>query len=168
GSEYYSNSLVTIFTSENIGIACFTNEGTYGKAFNAAMQYKLYYLLNGDDVTDPWPASKEANVPEPPEPPTPPIVPPLPLSTYIGVYSNSLWGNINITDNNDNLVCYYGNNSEPFNLTHWNGNTFVENNFYMRFNFTNISNGTAHQLTTMELNDYTTAPPSSAVFKPYK
>lgn len=49
---------------------------------------------------------------------------------YIGVYNNAFYGKINVTvvnnGTNDNLVFYYGNNSVPFTLRHYNYTVFTD------------------------------------------
>lgn len=164
GSEYYSNSIVTILPSQKIGIAVVTNEGTYGTAFNTALTFKLIDLLKGNISTDPWPDWKKQLMPQPALPePNGTIISPKILSTYTGVYSNELFGNITITTNNNALICYYGNDTQPFNLIHWNGDVFEEKNYNQAFNFTDIYNDSAHYLTT-NIKDYTDVSFPPAVF----
>ncbi len=164
GSEYYSNAVVSILPTHKIGVAVFSNEGTYGLAFDNSLLMKFLYLLGGDTSSDPWPQLKQQLMPQPPLPPvngTP--IPPKALNTYIGVYSNPLFGNITITDINSTLYCNYGNDMQSFNLTHWSGDVFIEKNFNQPFNFTEISGGQAHELTT-NIKDYTTTSQPPAVF----
>ena len=111
---------------------------------------------------DPWPFYKqytEDTMKPVLDPPTPPIIGPLPLRNYTGIYFSDFYGNVNITSNNNNLVCYYGNNSLPYDLKHWNGNVFTEDTNNYAFNFTDFHDGTANEL-TIKLSD----PPTPAVF----
>ncbi len=152
GSTYSSNCEITVYPSKSLGMAILTNEGPYGTAFYSALKFKFNYLLNGDERTLPWLVWKELYEPKNilPEP-TPPLTAPQPFSTYIGVYSHEFYGNINITTNNNTLTCYYGNNSQPYDLLHWNGDVFEDttnelNNHNFCLNFTNINNEKADKL----------------------
>jgi len=148
GASDSFRSTVIVYPSKGIGMILLSNGGTYAQAFNECLDAKFRDLLNGIGNTDPWPKVKEITDDYwKPVAPTPPIVnQTLPLSGYVGVYSNNLFSNINITTSNNTLICYYGNNSQPFDLKHWNGDVFEEptNNHF--FNFTGIYNGTAHQV----------------------
>lgn len=148
---------VKIYESKGLGIAIFTNGGDYADNFRYLLANKFMELLNGDETIDPWNPTPITLIPGP----TPPIVDPQPLSTYIGVYSNAFYGNINITNNNNTLICYYGNNTIPFELNHWNGDEFNDTTTTMNFNFTDISNSTAQKL-TIPLRDYISKTNSSS------
>lgn len=158
GDTISSQTSVAVFPSKGIGIVSLTNIGPIGMDFNNALLVKLALLLKGDETTDPWLIYKDQHKPLPFPDPAPPIVNPLPLGTYAGVYSNYLYGNITITENNNTLKCYYGNNNQSNNLEHWNGNVFVDKIYQAPFNFTDIHNGSAHQLEVTGLKDYNTIP----------
>lgn len=164
GSMYYSNSVVSIFLKEKLGIAVLTNEGTYGTAFITALSLKLNDLMNGKS-TNPWPMWKKnlmnpPRLPNPPSHPTPAKV----LSTYTGVYTNPIFGKITVIKDKNSLYCYYGNNHQPFDLAHWDGNVYMENNYDQAFNFTDMKHGKANKLST-NITDYTNASFPQAVFK---
>lgn len=164
GSMFYSNSVVTIYLKEKIGISIFTNEGTYGTAFITALNLKLNDLLHGKS-SDPWPQWKKDLMPPVRLPNAPShLTPAKILNTYTGVYSNSIFGKITVIKKKNTLFCYYGNNQQPFDLTHWNGDVFMENNYDQAFNFTNINHGSAHKLTT-NITDYSNASFPQAVFR---
>ncbi|MCE5214673.1 MAG: beta-lactamase family protein, partial [Methanobacterium sp.] len=121
GASYASYGTMRIYLSNGIGIAIFTNEMQYGGAYTKALSDKFYDLLNGQYNTDPWAVYKPNMTPLTPSPP------PLPLSTYSGVYSNNLFGDIKVTQDNNKLICYYGNNSQPYNLDYLdNVDVFVD------------------------------------------
>lgn len=162
GDTLSSGSYLQIFPSMGLGMAVFSTGGQYGYAFNTAISSKLYLLLGGIENADPWPFAKqyaEDSMKPVLDPPMPPLINPQNLNTYAGVYFNAFYGNINITTDNNTLTCYYGKNSHPFILTHWNGDVFEEltNNYVL--NFTDISNGNACKL-TLNSSD----PPTPAVF----
>jgi len=147
-------SQVTIYPSKGLAIAILANGGEYAGAYRTALNKKFMNLINGNYTSDPWPAEKKkAEDSLKPVLPTPPIVgPTLPLSGYVGVYSNKFYGDINITLSNGTLICYYGIDSHPFKLEHWNNNTFEEIVFNNYFDFFDIDNRIAHQL-TVRLSD---------------
>ncbi|WP_416182747.1 DUF3471 domain-containing protein [Methanobacterium sp.] len=70
----------------------------------------------------------------------------LPLSGYVGVYSNDLFGNINLTTSDNTLFCQYGADSRTYGLKHWNYDVFEEQTNNHFFNFTDIYSGTTHQV----------------------
>jgi len=147
------HSMVTIYPSKDLGIVILSNGGIYADGFRKCLNTKFRELLKGNETSDPWPSVKnKLDASWKPVLPEPPIIDPQPLSTYVGVYSNKIFSNIKITTDNNTLICYYGNDSRPYDLKCWNNNTFEEptNNHF--FNFTDISNGTAHQLTVKLTN----------------
>lgn len=161
GDTLSSGSYLEVIPSMGLAIAVFSTGGKYGYAFNNAVGDKFNLLLKGNEIVDPWPYEKliaEALNKPLLDPPTSPIVDPLPFGNYTGVYYNDFFGNLNITTNNVNLICYYGNNSQPYDLKHWNGNVFEDQTNNYAFNFTDIHNGTAQQLTLQ------CDPPSPSVF----
>lgn len=155
GSTDSSETKVIVIPSKNIGMVVLTNQGPYGSAFHKSLYSKLVDLLNGNDNTNPWPQQKSKKDVEtlltPPDNP----VPALPLSAYVGVYSNSFFGDIKIIQDNESLLCYYGNNTHSSELTHWNDSQFYDSYNYCFINFNDISNGTAHQLSSPNLEDNT-------------
>lgn len=162
GDTISSQTSVTVFTSKGIGIVSLTNAGPLGQNFNNALLQKLGLLLKGDEVTDPFINPKPAPYPDP----VPPFVEPLGLGNYTGVYSNDFYGNISITAENNALKCFYGHNSQPNDLNHWNGNVFIDPIYDMPLNFTDIYDDSAHQLEVDGLQNYSTTPPGdSSIFK---
>ncbi len=149
GASYASFSSMKIYLSKGLGIAIFANEAQYGTNYTLALTAKLDDLLNGIDNSDPW--KKQDLTPITPSPP------PCPLTAYIGVYSNGLFGNINVTQNNSNLVCYYGNSSQPYTLEYTSGsfNDFIN---ARNFEFEDNSSGSYQQLHVEDLNNYTVHP----------
>ena len=163
GATAAFKSQVTIYTSKGIGIAIFTNEAPFGSIFRTALDTKFKDLLMGNETSDYWPLLKNATektafIPKPGKP-TPPIVKSLPLNYYTGIYYNNFYGKINIITANNKLACYYGNNKLQFNLTHWNGDVFVEPTNNHAFNFTDIFNKRFKEV-TLDLSD----PPTPATF----
>lgn len=169
GDTWAFHSMIRIYQSKGLGIAIFTNGGPYAKAFRSTLDFKFKDLLNGNNTTDPWPYWKNKNgdstLQPALDPPTSPIVPPLQFSSYIGAYSSAFSGNITIITKNNTLICYYGNNSEPYDLTHWNGNVFIEPTHNVPLNFTDVYNGTAHQLIVPFTSEYNTTLSNPDVFK---
>jgi len=156
---------VEIFPSQNVGIAIFTDGGVYGIGYRDSFFYKLNDLMNGNENTDPWPAAKntsEKRMDNPLGPSPSNKTDPLPLATYLGVYSNDFYGNINITAFNNTLICYYGSNNQPSELTHWNENVFYDQSCGgVPFNFTDIQNSQSYQLQVTGLKNYNTTPTAS-------
>ena len=153
---------ITIYPSQNLGIVILTNGGVYPSSFRSILDAKFRQLLIGNEDFDPWPATKNAlDAVWKSESPVPPLVcPTLNLTGYVGAYSNMVYGNITITSSNDTLICHYGTNKQAFNLEHFNGDVFNEPYNDFTFNFTDISNGKANNL-TVSLPDYTTYPATS-------
>lgn len=152
GDSAAFHAIVKIYMSKGLGIAIFTNGGDYAKSFRTDLTFKFNDLLYGNETITPW-------NPTPPQPlpdPEPPIIPAQPLSTYVGIYSNAFYGNINITQDNGSLIYYCGNNSCPYNMSHWNDSEFFDTNTGSSFNFTDISNGTAKKMNVIGLTDYLT------------
>jgi len=154
GDTISSQTYVTIFKTKGIGLVSLTNAGPIGMNFNTALLTKLGLLLKGDEVTDPFTNPKPTPYPVP----VPPIVQPLGLGNYTGVYSNDFYGNITITVENNILKCFYGHNSQPNDLKHWNGNVFIDPIYDMPFNFTDIHDDSAHQLEVTGPQNYNTTP----------
>ena len=157
------HSMVSIYPSQGLGIAILTNGGPYADAFRTSLYSKFSYLLNGDDTTDPWPAQQQVA-----ETTLQPVLPPLnsstpaqPYSTYTGIYSCVspdllASDNLTITTNNNNssLICYYGNNSDSYDLKHWNDSVFTEPTNNLVIEFKDINNSTSNQLTIYGLGDF--------------
>jgi CubicO group peptidase (beta-lactamase class C family) len=164
GSSQSFHSQITLFPSKGVGIVILSNGGTYAKDWTRkALNVKFKDLIRGNYTSDPWPAAKK-NLDDTykPLPPTPPIVgPELPLKGYTGVYSNNLYGNINIKAKNNVLFCYYGDNKRAYEMKHWNNNTYSEPTSDSFIIFDDIHNGKAHQLVTF-VPDYSTVPAGHA------
>jgi CubicO group peptidase (beta-lactamase class C family) len=154
GDTISSQTYVTIFKTKGIGLVSLTNAGPIGVNFNTALFAKLGLLLKGDEVTDPYTNAKPAPYPDP----VPPIVEALGLGNYTGVYSNDFYGNLTITTDNNVLKCFYGYNSQPNDLKHWNGNVFIDPIYDMPFNFTDIHDDSAHQLELTGPPNYNSTP----------
>ena len=148
GDSQSFHSRVRIYTSKGLGIFISANGGIYAQTYRDVLDDKFKDLLNGVDNADTWPAIKQyLDTIWKPEPPTPPIInQKLPISGYVGIYSNYLFGDVNITSSNDSLICYYGNNSRPYDLTHLNGDMFMETTNNKLFNFTEIHDDKADQV----------------------
>ncbi|MBI5458816.1 serine hydrolase [Methanobacterium sp.] len=140
-------SQITIYTTKDLGIVILSNGGQYAYNFKICLDAKFRELLKGNDAFDPWPARKNLtdntwieDVPDQY------IDNPQPLSAYVGEYSHSVFGLINITTNTGTLICNYGNNSQSFDLKHWSNTTFEDptNNHF--FNFTDFQAGGAQQV----------------------
>jgi CubicO group peptidase (beta-lactamase class C family) len=165
GDTISSQTSVSVFLKEGIGIVSVTNAGPIGQDFNSAILAKLSLLLKGNEVTDPWIdyGYKDQHKPAPFPDPVPPLVGPQALDTYTGVYSNDFYGNITITVENNVLKCYYGYNTQSNDLKHWNDSVFLDPIFDMPLEFKDIHDGSAHQLET-SVQNYTTTPPGTSVF----
>ncbi len=158
GDALSSQTTTALFPSRGIGMVVISNVGPIGQDFNNALLYKLFYLLGGDENTDPWPTFKDQHKPVPYPAPAPPVVAPMGLGNYTGVYNNYLYGNINITLENGTLKCYYGNNQKPNDLVHWNDSVFLDKLYQSPLTFSDIHNGSAHGLEVASLKDYSTVP----------
>jgi CubicO group peptidase (beta-lactamase class C family) len=154
GDTLSSQTYVTIFKTKGIGLVSLTNAGPIGLNFNTALVTKLGLLLKGDEVTDPFINPKPAPYPDP----VPPLVAPLGLGNYTGIYTNDFYGNITITTENNILKCFYGHNTQPNDLNHWNGDVFIDPIYDMPFNFTDIHDNSAHQLEITGPQNYNTTP----------
>lgn len=170
GNLYHSGSngdgmtIVGVYPSKGMGIVVLLNENNFGRPYGPALQKKFQDLLDGDYTSDPWPLYRDALGPKP-NPPIPPIIDSLALSSYVGVYNNAFYGNINITTDSNILTCYYGNNSQGFNLKHWNGDVFEDPNIPgSLFNFTDYQTNKYQNLTVNVFTDYTTQPTTPAEF----
>jgi len=140
-------SQITIYTTKGLGMVILSNGGQYAYNFKISLDAKLRELLKGNDAFDPWPARKnltdntwKEDVPEQY------IDNPQPLSAYVGEYSNSVFGLINITTNSGTLSCNYGNNSQSFDLKHWSNTTFEDQTNNHFFNFTDFQSDGAQQV----------------------
>lgn len=149
GDSAAFHTMVRIYPSKGLGIAIFANGGDYAKSFRLDLSLKFNDLLYGNETITPW-------NPTPPQPlpdPEPPIIPAQPLSTYVGMYYNAFYGNVSITQDNGSLIYYCGNNSCPYNLSHWNDNEFFDSNTGRPFSFV-VSNGKAQKFTINNAPDY--------------
>lgn len=164
GDTLSSQTIVSVFLKEGIGLVSLANTGPTGQDFNNALLVKLNLLLKGDEVTDPWLIYKDQHKLEPYPSPTPPLVGPQALNTYPGVYSNEFYGNLTITLENNVLKCYYGHNTQPNDLKHWNDSVFLDSVYEIPLEFRDIHDGSAHQLETTVQNYNTTPPGGSSVF----
>lgn len=152
-----SKAFINFYPSSGIGIAILTNEGSMGDAFRMSVYKKLLDLMNGDENTDFWTVFYDTYKPiyEPaPDNPTGPGA----LTNYEGVYLNDFYGNITIQLENNNLISYYGNNKQPFNLTHWNDTTFVVRSNSDLLTFKDLEDNKYQQLITYTATDYTVNP----------
>ncbi|MDY9924387.1 serine hydrolase domain-containing protein [Methanobacterium sp.] len=140
-------SQITIYTTKDLGIVILSNGGQYAYNFKICLDAKFRELLKDNDAFDPWPARKNLtdntwieDVPDQY------VDNPQPLSAYVGEYSHSVFGLINITTNTGTLICNYGNNSQSFDLKHWSNTTFEDptNNHF--FNFTDFQSDGAQQV----------------------
>ena len=141
GASVAQFSDLTLYPDKGLAIAIFTNGGQYGVALKKSCSDKFKSLLNGDFTKDMWiPYYNWVTTTNlKPELLTAPIVDQtLPLTGYVGVYSNDLFGNINITTSDNTLFCQYGTDSRTYDLKHWNYDVFEEpvNNHFFYFNTT--------------------------------
>jgi CubicO group peptidase (beta-lactamase class C family) len=153
GSTVSSESAICFYPSSGVGMVVLNNQNPLGLALNTALQIKLMDVLNGNYNTDPWPAQRDGNY-VPASKPADYTKSPYPYNDYVGVYHNSFYGNIKITNNNSKLYCYYGTNSDPYALRHYNDTIFIDGVGGVAFGFTNITNGKAKQV-QLTLRDYT-------------
>jgi hypothetical protein len=162
GDALPSKTIVEISPSQKYGIVIVSNEGNYGLGFSTALVSAFYQLYNNGKITDDkWPSSKktaDSTVAQyfaaKKTKPSPPISPAMNIKTYTGTYLSKLYGKIRITNNGKTqLKIYQGNNIQPINLEHWNGNTFrviypvITSSIYNTVDFETIKQGKAQQVT---------------------
>ncbi|MDY9922400.1 serine hydrolase [Methanobacterium sp.] len=140
-------SQITIYTTKDLGIVILSNGGQYAYNFKICLDAKFRELLKDNDAFDPWPARKNLtdntwieDVPDQY------VDNPQPLSAYVGEYSHSVFGLINITTNTGTLICNYGNNSQSFDLKHWSNTTYEDQTNNHFFNFTDFQADGAQQV----------------------
>lgn len=153
-----SKTLISLDSVNNLGFAVVSNEDTYGIAFNKALYLFFNNLYQSGQVNETiWTELRDSasettkdttgKLPDPPSPPEPANS----LSTYVGIYANTFYGNVNVTSRAGKLILFMGNSTEPANLEHWNGDVFkIADNPFSRntaVNFTAInSSGIAQQV----------------------
>ncbi|TMS41188.1 MAG: serine hydrolase [Methanobacterium sp.] len=152
-----SKTFINFYPSTGIGLAILTNEGCWGDAFRYSVYKKFIDLLKGDKNTDPWPIYYDTYKPvyiPPPDNPTEPGE----LTNYDGVYFNNFYGNITIKLEKNNLICYYGNNTLPYSLNHWNNTMFTVRGTGDIITFKNLTSGKYQQVITYMAPDYMVIP----------
>jgi hypothetical protein len=135
GDAVPSRTLVAFNPSQKWGIVVVSNEGNYGAGFNTALGSAFIQLYNTGKISiDSWPSAKktadetvEKIFEQKKQKPSPPITPALNLNNYTGIYTSNCYGKIMITSSGNRLKIYQGNNKNPLNLVHWNGNIFRVN-----------------------------------------
>jgi len=153
-----SKTLISLDPANNLGFAVVSNEDTYGIAFNKALYLFFINLYQTGQVDETiWTELRDSatktsqdttgKLPDPPSPPEPAKN----LSTYVGVYNNTFYGNVNVVSGDGKLILLMGNSTEPTNLEHWSGDVFkiVDNPFSYNtaVNFTSIDgSGKAQQV----------------------
>jgi CubicO group peptidase (beta-lactamase class C family) len=133
GSTTSSTSYVVILPRENVGVValcnkgpspslaqaiCFTFKDIYRKG-EPAIDY-LQYLKK---YQDPW-FEGEPAAQLPPVPVN--ATPALPPETYAGQYASDYYGLISIEPMGSGYRVYTGKNPVPFNISHWSGDTFMD------------------------------------------
>ncbi|HEY0196682.1 MAG TPA: DUF3471 domain-containing protein, partial [Methanobacterium sp.] len=74
----------------------------------------------------------------------------LSLNQLVGVYSNEFYGNINVTYTNNTLFGYFGINPRPFELVHWDNDTYKEP---VLGNYLSFNNSTGNVTLTLKLSE---------------
>ncbi len=74
------------------------------------------------------------------------------------MYLNDFYGNITIKLENNALISYYGYNTQPYNLTHWNDTTFAVRSNGDLLTFKDLEDNKYQQLITYTATDYTVIP----------
>lgn len=154
-----SKTLISLDPVNNLGFAVVSDEDTYGVAFNKALYLFFNNLYQTGQVNETiWTELRDSasetakdttgKLPDPPSPPEPAKS----LSTYVGIYANTFYGNVNVTSSEGKLILFMGNSTEPTNLEHWSGDVFkiVDNPFTYNtaVNFTTMDgSGKAQQVT---------------------
>ncbi|TMS41190.1 MAG: serine hydrolase [Methanobacterium sp.] len=143
-------SQVTLYPSKVLGIVIITNGGDYGGAFRDALNSKFTDLVNGNETSDPWPVLKNKTAESLKPVPAPGGAATLSLNQLIGVYSNQFYGNINVTVSNSTLFGYFGVNPRPFELVHWDNDTYKDP---VLGNYLSFDNDTGNVTLTLKLSE---------------
>lgn len=120
-----------VLPSEDVGIIALTNAAPYGVPETLSAQFMD--LVQYGQVREDWLALyghlfSPMNNPEGSlagkQPPANPA-PARPLSAYAGVYANDYWGPAVVTERDGALQLALGPKNQPFDLTHWDADTFT-------------------------------------------
>jgi hypothetical protein len=85
--------------------------------------------------------------------PSPPITPALNYNTYTGFYYSPTYGKVRVVKSGAKLKLFQGNNKQPLNLEHWNGNSFRVNpplsaiEVFTKIQFRSFKNGKSQKVT---------------------
>lgn len=156
GGTAGAGSMLAFIPEENIGIVILTNTRVPSFAHALAWQFFDFYfnqarkdwskeLLEKQIFADREEEGKELQKPSPAEPP-------LPLEKYTGIYANPLYGRVEISLINQQLVLTMGSNHMQLLLKHWNHDSFelvwpsFESETRMLINFYIDADGVADQL----------------------
>lgn len=151
------SSMLAFIPQENLGIVILTNCANNNLSKALTMQFfDLYYqkvskdwsqeLLEDQIILERQ--KREKNVrPKDPEAP-------LPLEKYVGIFSNELYGRVEVTVQEDKLQMILGSKKMPLFLEHWNHDSFellwpalaLEADEKLLLNFIVGSEGEANQL----------------------
>lgn len=157
GSTTSSTSYVVILPEEKIGIVALCNKGpspslaqaigfTFKDLYRTgepAVDYYEYYRIH----QDPW-FEGEPVTRMPPAPAN--ATPALPPEAYAGRYSSDYYGFVTVEPRGSGFEIYTGKNPVPFNVTHWSGNTFVDD-YGIPVNFT-VEGNVASRVFLQELD----------------
>nr|WP_319374516.1 serine hydrolase [uncultured Methanobacterium sp.] len=156
-----SKTLISLDPVNNLAFAVVSDEDNYGVAFNKALYLFFNNLYQTGQVNESiWTELRDSasetakettgKLPDPPSPPEPAKS----LSTYVGIYVNTFYGNVNVTSSGGKLILFMGNSTEPTNLEHWSGDVFkIEDNpftYNTAVNFTNIDGSGKSQQVTVD------------------
>lgn len=143
-------SYVTFYPSKKIGIVIITNGGDYAGAFRDSLNTKFMDLVNGNETSDPWPALKNKTEESLKPVPAPGGAATLSLDQLTGIYSNEFYGNINVKTTNNTLFGYFGVNPRPFELIHWDNDTYKDP---VLGNYLSFDNSTGNVILTLKLSE---------------
>lgn len=157
GDVLSSKTVVAFWPEKGVGIVILTNEGNIGQAYRDSVYRKFSDLLNGVNSIDYWPiyyeTYKPQSIPDPVD-----YTGPGDLNSYVGVYFNDFYGNINIDLENNTLIYYYGTSNQSSTLEHWNDTTFIGRSASSdELKFEKLTNGKYQQL-TLSVADFTMVP----------
>jgi len=151
GSATSSTSYVMIMPKEKTGIVVLCNKGiSHSLPMAVCYTFREMYLHEAPRV-DLYEAFRSAIDPsfdeiqpinELPDRPEGALAP-LPLQRYEGAYDSDYYGRIWVEQAGDGIHLYTGANPVPFNLTPWDGNTFMEESSRTSVNFTVGEDGNA-------------------------
>ncbi|MBN2539314.1 MAG: serine hydrolase [Deltaproteobacteria bacterium] len=144
GSTTSSTSYLMILPGEKVGVVVLCNKGiSHSLPMAVCYTFRDLYLYGKcsidyyaafRQVIDP--AFEEIQPVEQLAPPPSNQTGPLRLEEYTGTYHSDYYGEVRVVLEDEELQLFTGRNPVPFNLSHWNRNTFSEESYNTAVNFT--------------------------------